>query len=135
MLITLVNQLHGLRDNHSSVSQVTFGRKLNEGGVTRTIQFAINRAKLLDESNGFKVNNRVIFRVDITTHGDVEHNLTTEDTWTPPETWRQDMASLLASGDGTDVEIYVPHRTFHAHSPILGARSPYLKGMLEFSTR
>ena len=45
------------------------------------------------------------------------------------------MASLLASGDDTDVEIYVAHRTFHAHSPILSARSPYLKGMLASSMR
>ena len=96
----------------------------------------MKRAELLDESNGLKLNNRVIIRVDITTYGDVEHKVTTEsDAWIPPETLRQDMASLMTSGDDTDVEIYVAHRTFHAHSQILRARSPYLKGMLASSMR
>ena len=58
-----------------------------------------------------------------------------EETWTSPETWRLDMASFITSGDDTDVEIYVEHRTFHAHSQILRARPPYLKGMLASSMR
>ena len=44
------------------------------------------------------------------------------------------MCNLLESGDG-DTEIYVKHRTFHAHSHILCGRSPYIKGMLASSMR
>ena len=127
--ITLVNQLHGDPGSLVCSGARTFRKHVGSPII-------IKRARLLDESNGFKLNNRVIIRVDITTYGDVEHKVNTgSDPWTPPDTLRQDMASLLASGDDTDVEIYVAHRTFHAHSPILSARSPYLKGMLASSMR
>ena len=92
--ITLVNQLLGLRDESTTTlfcgslsnGMHIFGQ-VTEAGV-------LFKLDLLHESKGFKVNDRVIVRVDITTYGDVEHKVTADDTWTPPETWRQDMASM-----------------------------------------
>ena len=84
------------------------------------------RSMIEDESKGWKINDRVIIRATITTHGDLESTTITP-VMIPPSTVVADFKTMLDSGYASDLVLYVSDREFKVHRNILGSRSPYFK--------
>ena len=96
----------------------------------------IKRSVLEDETNGWKLDDRVIIRATITTFGQLESTVTERTpAFAPPNTVIRDLEAILATGDASDIALYVGPREFNAHKLILRARSPYFKGLFSSSMR
>ena len=136
--ITLVNQWRpGLWDQTFDAHVVTFGRFPSAtASNTRGFRTFMFRPFLENEYNGWKVNDRVIIRATITTFGDLETTVAAvAPAFTPPNTVAADLKSMLDSGYKSDITFYCGHREFAAHRSILGARSPYFKGLFASTMR
>ena len=137
--ITLVNQLPGKQDHELHGKQVTYGQVSND--TTATVYGFydfIQRSELEDETNGWKIDDRVIIRATITTFGALESTVAAGPAaaaavFNPPETWRTDAKTMLASGRASDIALYVGPREFAAHRTILRMRSPYFDGLFASS--
>ena len=90
----------------------------------------IKRSVLEDETKGWKIDDRVIIRVTITTYGKLEGTVTAATpAFTPPNTVVTDWQTMLSSGRASDIALYVGHREFKAHKFVLRARSPYWEAL------
>ena len=134
---TLVNQLPG-KANRTVEKLVTFN-KVNTDTISKVTGSGtfIKRSVLEDESNGWKINDRVIFRVAITTFGRLETTVAAAATpaFTPPNTVTADFKSMLTSGRASDIALCCGHREFAAHRFVLRARSPYFEGLFASTMR
>jgi speckle-type POZ protein len=133
--ITLVNQLPGKADGTSKADGAD-----NDVVVTFATGMGfptfVKRCELEDESNGFKLNDRVIFRATITTIGDLETTVAAAvPAFTPPNTLSVDLKAMLTTGRTSDIALYVGHREFNAHRFVLCARSPYFEGLFASTMR
>jgi len=96
----------------------------------------MKRSDLEDESNGWKVNDRVVIRATITTFGDLESTVAAAaPAFAPPSTLSADLKSMLDSGRASDIALYCGDRQFPAHRFVLRARSPYFEGLFASSMR
>ena len=137
--IIVVNQLPGKADGTVEAPVVTFGAvpKVACGDLTFTwngFPEFFKRSNLEDESNGFKVNDRVVIRITVTTFGDLESTVAAPTpAFTPPNTTTADFKAMLDTGRASDIALYCGPREFPAHRFVLRARSPYFEGL--FSSR
>jgi len=135
--ITLVNQLPGKADSVHNATVVTFGWVSSDtADRANGLPEIFKRSTLEDESQGWKVNDRVIIRVTITTFGDLESTVAAPTpAFTPPNTLSTDLKLFLTSGRASDIALYCGHRKFPAHRSILRARSPYFEGLFASTMR
>ena len=105
---------------------------MGNGTITTGIGFAtfIKRSVLEDETNGWKIDDRVIIRATITTYGKLEGTVTAvTPAFTPPNTLSTDLSNILKSGRASDIALYVGPREFKAHKLVLRMRSPYWEAL------
>ena len=150
--ITIVNQLPDNDDltlswTRVGLDPVTFGKVdvSNPGmkwyeeakkshGFSLGRDSSLERFILEDDSNGWKINDRVIIRATITTFSKLE-SATITPAMIPPNTATSDFKSMFDSGYASDIMLHVSGREFKAHRNILGSRSPYFKALFASSMR
>ena len=129
--ITVVNQKGSMDQCCHTCSKNKVENLCNGGYGTHKM---VKSTFLLDESNGYIVNDRVLLQCDITVHGTtpaqrivLPQHLTTTST----RSLKNDLSTLLDTGNNADVTIKVADGAeFHAHATILSARSKVFQAML-----
>ena len=119
-------------------AETVFGQENNDDLSCGHGDDMIRRSVLEDESNGFKIDDRVIIRATITTHGHLASTVAAGPgaaVFNPPETLRTDMRALLKTGRASDIALYCGPREFAAHRTILRARSSYFEALFASSMK
>ena len=96
----------------------------------------IQQSVLEDESTGFKVDDRVVLRFSVTTHGEIRSTVNAAASpFMPPSTTTADMAIVFSSGYMSDITISCEERSFRCHRCVLGGRSEFFRGLFASSMR
>lgn len=93
----------------------------------------IGTHELENEDDGFCVNDTVVFAVEITVFGELEHQYLAQ---SKGHTLDQDLKALLVTNKNADMCLWLDNRTvqMNCHRCILAARSPVFQAMLSHDT-
>lgn len=93
---TLVNQAAGKPHLAKEPTTTMFGKCTDGVKMRQGDEYFIAADQLADESNGWRANDRVIIRLDLTLFGDPASTVSVDEgSWEPPKTWQRDMVRGL----------------------------------------